>query len=85
MKCFAEDGFDIVDCRSTAVGAFVVGLLRGPGGDTAFTEEFTTIVAFVGVEYNLYADGALEGFMSRANEPFWVIAALVHFCCFVDY
>ena len=79
LKCLAEYRLDIVDCGSAAVGALVVGLLGGPGGDAAFAEEFTAVVALVGVEYNLYADGALEGFVSGTNEPVWVVAALVHF------
>ena len=80
LKCFAEDGFDVVGGCSTAIGAFVVGLLGCPGGDAGLAEQFTAGVAFVGVQGNHGADGAHEGLVAAAYEAVWVVPALVHFC-----
>ena len=79
LKCLAKDGFDVVDGCSTAIGTFIIILFGCPSSDAGFAEEFAACVALVGVEDNLYADGALKGLMSCSYESIWVIASDVHF------
>lgn len=74
LKCSAEDGSDVACGRSTAIRAFAVFFLGRPADDAIFTEEFSTSVTLVRVEYNLYANGALKGLMRIAYKPIWVIS-----------
>ena len=80
LESFAENRFDFLDIGPTAVRTLAVGLFGGPSRDATFAEEFSAGVAFVGLEDNLDADGAVERFVSSPYESVWVIASKVHFC-----
>ena len=60
LKGFAEDRFDIVDRSATTIGALVIRLLGGPTCNASFAEEFAAVMALVGIEDNLDADGTLK-------------------------
>lgn len=60
LKRFAEDRLDVVDGSPTAIWALVIGLFGGPARDASLAEEFAAVMALVGFQDNLDADGALE-------------------------